>query len=142
MRPGAWTLWLLPVLAGVLGPPTVAAEVVAIVSARSAVTSLSRSQAADLFLGRTLRFPNGERAVPLDQPEGSPARDGFYREFAERSAAQVKAHWSKILFTGRGRPPAEVADGAAAKKRVRSDPHAIAYIERDQADASVRIVSP
>lgn len=142
MRPGAWTLWLLPVVAGAFGPSPAAAEVVAIVSARSATTTLSRSQAADLFLGRTNRFPNGEQAVPLDQPEGSPTRDSFYRAFAGRSAAQVKAHWSKILFTGRGRPPAEVADAAEAKQRVSRDAQAIAYIEREQADASVRIVSP
>jgi hypothetical protein len=35
-----------------------------------------------------------------------------------------------------------VPDGEAARKRVAASPHAIAYIDRALADASVRIVSP
>jgi ABC-type phosphate transport system substrate-binding protein len=118
-----------------------APDVVVIVSSKSAVTTLTRAQAADLFLGKVSRLPGGGKAVPLDQPEGSPVRDSFYVEFAGKTAAQVKAHWSKIIFTGRGQPPAQVNDGPAALRRVAEDPNTIAYIERSLADDTVRIVS-
>ena len=126
-----------------VGPSLAAtADVVAIVAAGSPIPKLTRAQVADIFLGRTSRLPDGGNVVPLDQAEGSPTRDTFYEQFTEKSAAQVKAHWSKIIFTGRGRPPAEVADGVEARKRVKSNRTAIAYVDRRLVDDSVRIVSP
>lgn len=116
-------------------------EIVVIVSQKSSVTTLTRDQVADIFLGKTSRLPGGAKAVPLDQPEGSALRESFYSEYAAKSPAQLKAHWARIIFTGRGQPPAEVPDGQAARKQVAENPGAIAYIERSLVDASVRVVS-
>jgi ABC-type phosphate transport system substrate-binding protein len=115
--------------------------VVVVVSQKSTVTALTREQVADLFLGKQNRFPGGTKAAPLDLPEGSPERDAFYAEFAGKSPAQVKAHWSKIIFTGRGQPPPQVPDDKAALKRLAGDSAAVAYIRRSLADDSVRIVA-
>ncbi len=125
-----------------LGAGTAAAEVVAVVSAGSAVTQLSRNQIADIFMGKLNRFPNGEPATPIDHPEGSAERDEFYERYAGRSAAQMKAHWAKIIFTGRGQPPATAAGGAAVKKRLAVDPNGIGYIDAKLVDASVRVIEP
>ena len=114
------------------------AEIVPVVSAQSAVTSLTRSQVADIFLGKARRFPDGTTALPIDQVEGSAARAEFYERFAAKSPAQVKAHWSKIVFTGRGQPPAAVASAADVIKRINGNPAAIGYIDRTQLNASVR----
>jgi ABC-type phosphate transport system substrate-binding protein len=116
------------------------AEEVAVVSAKSRVTALTRDQVADIFLGKTSRFPDGSQAVPIDQIEGSAARDEFYLKFAGKSPAQVKAYWSKIIFTGRGQPPREVSSGLEEKKRVVENPNAIGYIERSLVDGSVRML--
>jgi hypothetical protein len=117
-----------------------AADVVAVVSARSTARGLTRSQVMDLFLGKSNRLPGGRTAVPVDQAEGSAARDAFYLAFADKSAAQMKAHWSKVIFTGRGQPPREVASGALVKKLLAGNADAIGYIERSEVDDSVRIV--
>ncbi len=116
------------------------AEVVAVVSAESPVTALSRNQVVDIFLGRMSRFPGGEQAVPIDQEEDSAARDEFYARFAELSPAQVKAHWSKIIFTGRGLPPKTVSNSIEVKKAVVKNPNAIGYIERSLVDHSVKVL--
>lgn len=118
----------------------VAAEAVAVVSTRNPVTALGKSQAADIFLGRSSHFPDGSPAVPIDQVEGSAVRDEFYATVAGKSAAQIKAHWSKIIFTGRGQPPREAANNAEVKKRLAENPSAIGYIEKDSADASVKVL--
>jgi ABC-type phosphate transport system substrate-binding protein len=128
-------------LAVSLAAATAAAEVVAVVSARSAVTSLSRNQVADIFLGKAARFPDGSPAVAIDQAEGAAARDEFYLKVAGKSAAQLNAHWSKIIFTGRGQPPREVANDAAVKKVLLENPAAIGYIDRSLVDAGLRVVS-
>ena len=65
-------------------------------------------QGTDIFLGRATRFPNGLLAVPIDQVEGSAAREEFYTRFVGKSAAQMKAYWSKIIFTGRGQPTSAI----------------------------------
>jgi ABC-type phosphate transport system substrate-binding protein len=119
--------------------PTLA-DVVAVVSAQSAVIVLSKSQLADIFLGRVTRFPNGVQAMPIDQADGSVVRDEFYVKLAGKSAAQLKAYWSKIIFTGRGQPPPAVADSDAIKRRLIANPAAIGYIESNRVDGSVRVV--
>ncbi len=115
--------------------------VVAVVSAKSPVTALNAEQVADIFLGKTSRFPDGRPAVPIDQPEDSPVRDRFYSEFTGKSPAQVKAWWSKLIFTGRAQPPRQAADSSDAKKIVAANPNAIGYIDARQVDSSVRVLA-
>jgi ABC-type phosphate transport system substrate-binding protein len=118
-----------------------AQEVVAVVSSKSAVPALNSSQVADIFLGKVTRFPDGAQAVPIDQNEESAVRDKFYAQFTGKSPAQVKAHWAKIIFTGRGQPPRQVASSAEAKKAIADNPYAIAYIDASQVDNTVRVLA-
>lgn len=117
-----------------------ATDVVTVVASNSSVTTLSRDQIGDLFLGKTSRFPDGEQAAPIDQPEGSHVRDAFYAAFTGKSAAQVKAYWSRLIFTGRGQPPREVANSLEVKRQLSQNPKAIGYIERSLVDESVRVL--
>jgi ABC-type phosphate transport system substrate-binding protein len=116
-------------------------DVVAVVSAKSPLTSLNSSAVADIFLGKTSRFPDGSLAVPIDLNEDSPAREKFYAQLTGKSPAQMKAHWSKIIFTGRGQPPRQVASNAEAKKAIAENPNAIGYIDASQVDASVKVLA-
>jgi ABC-type phosphate transport system substrate-binding protein len=123
-----------------LGTGGAAADVVAVVSPRNPLTTLSKNEAVDIFLGKANQFPGGGRAAPVDQAEGSAARDEFYTRFAGKSPPQLKAYWSKIIFTGRGQPPREAGGGAEVKKLVGANPDAIGYIERNQVDGSVKVL--
>jgi ABC-type phosphate transport system substrate-binding protein len=123
------------------GWPVHAQDVVAVVSARSSVTALNAGQVADIFLGKTSRFPDGTQAVPIDLGEDSPARDRFYAQYTGKSPAQVKAHWSKIIFTGRGQPPRQANSSSEAKKIIADNPNAIGYIDQSQVDNSVRVLA-
>lgn len=115
-------------------------EVVVVVSAKSQVTEIPPLHLADLYLGRTTRFPNGEAAEPIDLAPGSAAREAFYEGYLGRSQAEIKAHWSKIIFTGRGRPPLDVDSGAEMKRLIADDRQKIGYLERRLVDSTVRIV--
>ena len=116
-------------------------DIVVVVSAKSPLTALSANQVADIFLGKVSRFPDGNEAVAIDQMEDSAARERFYAQFTGKSTAQVKSHWSKIIFTGRGQPPRQVANSIEAKKWVAGNLNAVGYIESDLVDASVRVLS-
>ncbi len=117
-----------------------AGDLVVIVSARSQVEALRPEQAAAIFLGQSPRFPNGAVASALDQPVGSPERDQFYLRVAGKTPALLKVYWSKMVFTGRGQPPRELADSVAVRRAVAENPALIGYIEREALDPTVRPV--
>jgi hypothetical protein len=57
-------------------------------------------------------------------------RDEFYTKLVGKSAAQMKAYSSTIIFTGRGQPPKALTNGAEVKKRLVENPTAIGYMVR------------
>ena len=132
--------WMLIGLALSLTSAAAMADVVAVVSAKSSITAVSKSQLADIFLGKTNRFPDGTQATPVDQAEGSAARDEFCDKIVGKTAAQIKAYWSKIIFTGRGQPPPTVSSASEMKKRVSENPAAIGYLDSSMVDDSLRVV--
>jgi len=117
-----------------------AGDLVVIVSARSSVDALRPDQVAAIFLGQSARFPGGALATALDQPIGSSERNQFYLRVTGKTPALLKAHWSKLVFTGRGQPPRELQDSAAVRRAVADDPGLIGYIDREALDPSVRQV--
>jgi ABC-type phosphate transport system substrate-binding protein len=127
-------LAIAPTLTGALA----SADVVAVVSAKSSIMALTPNQVADIFLGRVSRFPNGVLAVPIDLRDGSPERDQFYAKITGKTPAQVKAYWSKIIFTGRGQPPRAVPTDLDMKKFIATNDAAIGYIDAALLDNTVR----
>ncbi|MEA3133383.1 MAG: hypothetical protein QOG17_1229 [Gammaproteobacteria bacterium] len=117
-----------------------AEEIVVIVNPKNSAVSVTAGQVEQIFLGKTTSLPGGGNASPVDRADGSPLRDAFYEKASGKSASQVKAIWSRLVFSGKGTPPKMLASSAEVKKFVASDPNAIGYIEKSAADASVKIV--
>lgn len=116
-----------------------AKELVVIVGQDSPI-ELTSHQVSDVFLGKITSLPDGTTARPVDQPESSAVREAFYLGVTNKSAAQARAHWAKLYFTGRGVPPHEAASSADVKRIVSSTPGAIGYIDRSSLDDSVRVI--
>jgi ABC-type phosphate transport system substrate-binding protein len=108
--------------------------VVVVVNPKAAEASMTKDQVAQFFLGKSSAMS------PVDQPESAPVRAEFYKKVTDKDASQVKALWSKLVFTGKATMPKEAADSAAVKKMVASDPKAIGYIEKSAVDASVKVI--
>jgi ABC-type phosphate transport system substrate-binding protein len=138
MNRSGWCALLGLALSLAVGPA--GADVVAVVSSTSTVTTLTKAQMTDIFLGKVSRFPDGSPAIPIDQVEGSPARDEFYVTYARKSPAEIKSHWSKIIFTGRGQPPKTASNDIDVRKLIAANPQAISYIERSALDSSVKVL--
>jgi len=111
-----------------------AEDIVVIVN--PAAKAISKDQITDLYLGRSGGL------TPIDQTAGSAIYVQFYKQATGRDVAQVKAIWSRILFTGRGLPPKQLPDSAAVKQAIAADPNAVGYIEKSAVDASVKVVLP
>ena len=123
-----------------LGATASPAEVVVVVSANSTISSLTATQTAKIFLGKTSIFPGGGNALPLDQAEGTGIRNEFYTKVTGKDSAQLNAYWSKIIFAGDGQPPKVVPGNTDVRKAVANDPNAIGYIDKSAVDGSVRVV--
>lgn len=120
--------------------PSLYAEIMVVVGTKSNLATLTKNQVKDIFLGRLIALPNGSTATPVDLPENNPLREEFYTKVTHQTAAQVKAHWAKLYFTGRGQPPKEAPSSNEIKRILNTIPASIAYIERAALDASVKVV--
>lgn len=85
------------------------------------VDSMSQSEAANLFLGI-----GHHELTPFDQ-EDRQLRNDFYKKVANLSLASVRAHWAKLVFTGRGHPP-EIIDRNNLEQFIKNHPDAVTYI--------------
>jgi hypothetical protein len=95
---------------------------------------MTKDQVADVFLGKNQSF------TPVDQVEAAAIRGDFYKQATGRDTAQVKAAWSRLVFSGKAQPPRELADAGAVKKAVAADPKAVGYIDKSAVDGTVKVV--
>ena len=102
--------------------------------------SLSDADISRAFLGKLKTFEDGQSILAVNGKANSESRVEFEQKVLKKSSAQVKAYWSKRLFTGKGKPPQELASDSEVLKLVASTPNAIGYVDASQADASVKVL--
>lgn len=93
-----------------------------------------------IFLGKNKKFDNGNKIIPMNQNQGSEARTAFGKKVLGKSDSQLKAYWSKLIFTGKGTPPDEKSNDAEILKLVANTPDSIAYVDAASLDDSVKVV--
>jgi len=133
-----FTAWLA--LSATVGAMPCRAEIVVVVSRENPLSTLPRDHLEDLFLGRSDRFPGGEPAVPLDLSKRLPPYSAFYERYLGRTPPQMRAHWSRLIFTGRGRPPRSLASSREMADAVAADPRALGYLPVSEIDDRLRVV--
>jgi ABC-type phosphate transport system substrate-binding protein len=110
------------------------AEVVVVVNPAAAVSSMSKDDVAQYFLGKSSAM------APVDQSESAPLRAEFYKKVTDKDLSQAKTLWAKLVFTGKATMPKEVAGSAEVKKAVAANPKAIGYIDKSAVDSTVKVV--
>jgi ABC-type phosphate transport system substrate-binding protein len=116
------------------------AQVAVVVSLKNPAASMTAEQVSGIFMGKSNTLPSGATAMPADLPETSAVREQFYSKVAGKSGAQVKAAWSRLVFSGKATPPKELPSSAEVKKFVAGNPDAIGYIEKSAVDGSVKVL--
>lgn len=113
--------------------PVFATEIVVIVNPKNPASRMFSEQAGQFFLGKSAMF------TPVEHSDG-PLRNEFYKKVLDKDVSQVKAIWSRLVFTGKAAAPRELASSAEVKKAVAADLNAIGYIEKSQLDDTVKAV--
>jgi hypothetical protein len=108
-----------------------AEPVVVVTQDGSSVTTLSRDEVADLFLGRRIITISGQDLIPLDVNDES-LREAFYQGVANMSTLRVNAYWARLVFSARGRPPPKLSL-SEVKRVVLYKPGLVTYLPADDA---------
>lgn len=126
-------LWASLVITALACGPALAGSIEIIVNPESKVTSIGRAELSKIFLRRLRTWADGKRAVPVDQLPSSDAREAFTRLVHGRSVVTVEVYWKRMIFSGRGVPPEELASDAEVLEFVRSTPGAVGYVTSSEA---------
>ena len=133
-------IFIATTLAGLSFTNLALAQIAVVVSAKSPATSLNKEQTAALFLGKSTQLPGAGSPVLVDQGETSDVRKNFYGKVADKTPAQVKAIWARLVFSGKSAPPKEAPNSAEVKKLIAGNPDAVGYIEKSAVDSSVKVL--
>lgn len=130
---------ILLIAAGLLAPGPGRAELVLVASVRTAAVEVSRERAENLYLGHATTLADGTPVKLIDLPNGA-LRDDFYLKLTGKNPAQIRAYWSRLVFTGRALPPREASSTAEARQWLLDTPNLIGYMERTDVPPGARIL--
>jgi hypothetical protein len=102
--------------------------------------NLSREQIEKLFLAASKELPNGKQVIVIDLPADDAIRNQFYQKLVNRNATQIKAHWARLIFTGRGKPPLEMDDSEEIIIFIARSEQGIGYISSADVDDNVKVL--
>lgn len=116
------------------------AELAVIVNIDNPTDSVTFEELVNVFLGKSRQLAGGTKVVPLDQVEGESARIEFYDKVIRKSPSQLNSYWSRLIFSGKGRPPFAVTDDQEVMEFVSSNPSMIGYVDMTAVDDSVKVI--
>ena len=94
-----------------------------------------------IFLGKSKSFPSGVPAIPINQTENAQITSLFNKKVLNKSSSQLKAYWSKLVFTGKGTPPKSVSGDQQVMELVTNNPNFIGFVSSDALDGSVKVIA-
>jgi len=94
-----------------------------------------------IFLGKSKSFPSGIPAIPINQSDNAQITNLFNKKVLNKSSSQLKAYWSKLVFTGKGTPPKSVNNDQQVMELVTNNPNFIGFISSDALDDSVKVIA-
>ena len=119
----------LVALMTIVAPGRAAAQAyTVIVNASNGTASLSRDEAAMMFLKQKLTWADGQTVAPVDLPKANSARAAFTEKVLGRSVSAVTSYWQGQIFAGGAQPPVEKPSDADIIAFVRANPNAIGYV--------------
>ena len=114
---------------GIQSATSASGELAIIVNASNPSGEITVEQAANIFLGKSRRLPDGTKVIPIDQLEGEGPRAEFYDKVVQKSQSQLNSYWSRQIFTGKGQPPFAVTSDSEVLEFIAPNPNMIGYVD-------------
>jgi len=116
------------------------AELALITHPNNSQSQLSLEEVRHIYLGQTNELPDGANVTPVDQKDGSQTKTEFQSKVLQKDPGQIKAIWSKLIFTSGRAPPFVLASDAEVKTWVAKTPGSLGYINKAAVDNSVKVL--
>ena len=116
------------------------ADIKVIVHTSVSDNSITADHLSAIFLGKNKALPSGAKITPVDQAETSDNRNAFYSNVVQKDRAQMKAYWSRLIFTGKGTPPKAVYGDDEVIGLVKSNPDFIGYVSGSANTAGTKVI--
>ncbi len=100
---------------------------------------INKEEVQRIFLGKKKSFDDGRSVTPLNLTDTVASRAEFENKVLDKTPAELRAYWSKLVFTGKGTPPAEMASTDELLARIATDPGAIGYIDAAAVTDAVKV---
>ncbi|MEO2268378.1 hypothetical protein [Pseudoalteromonas pernae] len=135
---------LIPVFAAIMimssHPLKAEGEIAVIVNVNNPTNELTTKQLVDLYMGKLIAFPNGDRASPIDLPQESELREDFYQTLTKKPISSINAYWSRVKFSGHAQSPLSLQNSAEVLQRVKDIDNAIGYVKLKDVTDDVKVV--
>jgi ABC-type phosphate transport system substrate-binding protein len=106
------------------------AEVKIIVNASVAETTLSARNVEDIFLGKTVQWPDNA-AIHVVTVKDPKIHHAFLEQYLKKSESQWNAYWKRLVFTGTGILPEQAETQQALLEYVARTKGAVGYMEAE-----------
>lgn len=130
---------LFLMLLALLLPRLATAEIAIVVPKNSPINTMEAKQISDLFLSRTNRYPNGDKAY-LVAVSDRELRDDFYRQISDKSPSQLRSYWTTLIFSGKGKPPRALDNKQSLLDYMEHNVTAISYINKADVTANMKVI--
>lgn len=109
-----------------------------VVGSGSKAAAMNADAVKRVFLGRE-ETVGGAPAQVIYQ-KGGAVRAAFDTSVLGKAGPELTTYWSRLIFTGKAKAPAEVDSDAAVKAKLASNPGAVGYISDGAVDGSVKVL--
>lgn len=93
-----------------------------------------------IFLQKQKTFSNGQEIETAVLNSGEPATLDFNKKALKKSTSQMRAYFSKLVFTGSGTENKQYSTAQEIIDLVKGNPNAIGYIDSKDVTADVKVV--
>ncbi|MFA7279635.1 MAG: hypothetical protein WC100_06030 [Sterolibacterium sp.] len=136
----SWRIFILATFMCLFTAGAAAAELVVITNPKTGISSMTREEVVNIFLGRFRQFPSGLSAQPADLPAAQPEKALFYRLLVNKDLAEINSYWARLIFSGRTVPPRQTLNNEDLLSFIGKTPGAIGYVEKTKVDSRVKVV--
>lgn len=114
---------------------------IAVITHTENASKLSLTEIRLKFLGKRLH-PDSDalKMIPVNLPFGHPTRSSFDREVLNKSEANIRTYWARMIFTSRARPPREFTDEKQIIAYIKQHPETVGYIDADKVSDEIKVL--
>lgn len=90
---------------------------------------------------RTRIWPDGSPITVFVLPSNNAEHNQFVRSLLKLLPHQLKRNWDRLVYTGIGQAPTEVANQTEMLKQLKFTPGSIGYINKGSEDETIHLIT-